>query len=277
MAVAFIAAGCSVERVTAVEGPPAGTEAGVPLSFDAATPPERDAGYPESPGDSASTEPACVMADAVCIASGSGCMVGTYYLYDNQFDCGGNTGYTCGPESAYGCSNPDHTVAFVVTSNQAASQTTVLAYSAMQRNFNNPPLSTFGSITSTFEETSPQVGSHDEAYSVWLDQQTVLVRVWVDSFNRTPSGTLVTQTTLGGRTYDVWSGKNGSQTQVTLVSTPTFSWGTVDLLQILKFAVAQGLVPSGATLGQIELGVEIASTGGQSATFAFNDVAILTH
>jgi hypothetical protein len=36
-------------------------------------------------------------------------------------------------------------------------------------------------------------------------------------------------------------------------------------------------VPAAATLGQVEFGVEIASTGGQSATFEFNDVAFLVH
>jgi hypothetical protein len=249
----------------------------VPSPSDAGGAPEGDAGVGESAGTDAPIEPTCVTADAVCRASNSGCSVGTYYLYDNQFDCGGSSGITCGPESAYGCTNPDGTAAFVVTSNQPAGNTAVLAYSAMQKNFNNPPLSSFGSIMATFEETSPQVGSHDEAFSVWLDQQTVLVMVWVDSFDRTPVGTVVTQTTLGGRVYDVWNGKNGTQTQVTFVSTPTFSTGTVDLLQVLEFAVAQGLVPAAATLGQVEFGVEIASTGGQSATFEFNDVAFLVH
>jgi hypothetical protein len=279
MAVSLLAASCGVERVTAVESPPAGTEAGSSPSFDAGSDAafaDGDAVLSESTDSGPPVEPSCTMAGAACTAAGSGCNVGMYYLYDNQFDCGGSTGNTCGPESAYGCINPDNTVAFVVTSNQAAGNTTVLAYSAMQRNFNNPPVSSFGSITATFEEACPRVGSHDESFSVWLDQQTVLVMVWVDAFNRTPLGTLVTQTTLGGRSYQVWSGNVGGQTQLTLVATRTFSWGTVDLLQILDFATAQGLVPAGATLGQIEFGVEIASTGGQSATFEFNDVSILT-
>jgi hypothetical protein len=154
----------------------------------------------------------------------------------------------------------------------------VLAYSALQRNFStNPPVSSFHGITGTFEETGPQTGSHEATFEIWLNQQAILVMVWVDRTSRTPDGTLVTQTAIGGRTYEVWSSSTGIPTKITLVATATFTTGTVDLLQILKYAVAQSLIPAAATLGQIEFGVEIASTGGQSATFELDGISILTN
>jgi hypothetical protein len=283
--IAAFVVSCGVERVTAVQGAPGAAEAGSPDSSvisDAATlsdspVTDREAAPNDSSDGELPLEPACARADAVCISSATTCTVGMYVLYDNQFNCGGTTGNTCGPESAYACSNPDGTVAFVVDSNQAAGNATVLTYSALQRNFDNQPVSSFHGITATFQETSPLTGSHEDTFEIWLDQQAILVMVWVDSYGRTPSGTLLTQTTLGGRTYEVRSTKTGTPTKITLASTTTFTSGTVDLLEILQFAITQNLVPATATLGQIELGVEIASTGGQDATFDFNGVSILTN
>jgi len=273
IAIGVLLGGCGVERVTAVEGADVGSEAGTP-SLDGGRPGE---GGPDgSSGDEAVAEPACTMANATCTSDDESCSVGNYDLYDNQWNCGANH---CGPESAYGCKNPDGTVAFTVTSNQVAGNTTVLAYSAMQDNFDKSPLLTsFQTITATFEETSPHVGIYEDTFDIWLNgvgtSQSIQVMVWVDTFGRTPPGSQTTQTTLGGRTYDVWSA--ASPMQVTLVSTEAFTSGTVDLLQILDYAIAQGLVPINPTLGQIDFGVEIASTGGQSATFQFDDISFVT-
>ena len=283
LAVGALAVSCGVERVTAVEGAPGAADAAAPESsvvFDAAAFSDAPIADREAVGDSADgelpAEPACAMADAVCISSATTCNVGMYVLYDNHFNCGGATGNTCGMESSYACKNPDETVAFVVDSNQAAGNATVLVYSALQRNFDNTPVSSLHGITATFEETSPPTGIHEDTFEVWLEQQTVLVMVWVDDYGRTPDGTLAMQTTLDGRAYDVWSTKGVTPSKVTFVAGTPFTSGTLDLLQILKFAASQSLIPAAATLGQLEFGVEIASTGGQDATFSFNRVALLT-
>src|SRR5579872_5034727 len=120
LVVGALALSCGVERVTAVEMAPAAAEAGGPESSvltDAAATSDSQATLSDSPvladhEDGADapdgeppSEPACAMADAVCVSSNTTCMVGMYVLYDNQFDCGGATGNTCGPESAYACSN----------------------------------------------------------------------------------------------------------------------------------------------------------------------------
>jgi hypothetical protein len=98
----------------------------------------------------------CAKASAACTCSNNGCNVGSYYLYDNQWNCGSGAPVKCGPESAYGCTNGGGTVSFVVTSNQPAGNTGVLSYPAMQDNFGNKPaLGSFKSITATFQETSP--------------------------------------------------------------------------------------------------------------------------
>ena len=59
---------------------------------------------------------ACTKAKAACTASNTGCNVSGYYFYDNQWNCGPQSGNHCGAESGYACVNADQSVAFVVTS-----------------------------------------------------------------------------------------------------------------------------------------------------------------
>ncbi len=62
---------------------------------------------------------------------------------------------------------------------------------------------------------------------------------------------------------------------IALVSTVTFSSGSVDPLEIFDWTISQGW-PSSSTLGQIDFGVEIVSTGGANATYQFSDFSIAT-
>jgi hypothetical protein len=282
------AGGCAVERTTAVELVGSG-EAGSTVaeaSIDART---ADASNDETAGPSSAEDasdagpvaPSCTMANATCISDNQACNVGGVYdLYDNQWNCGASTGNSCGPESAYGCVNADGTVSWVVTSDQAAGNTVVLSYPAMQENFGkNPLLSSFTTISSTFAETGPHVGIYEYAYDVWLNgvhaPGSTQVLVWVDNYHRVPAGSQVATTTLGAHTYDVWRTADGSS--IVLESRAPFTSGTVDLLEIVDWTITQGWLSSSSTLGQIEFGVEIASTGGASATYAFNAFSIFTN
>jgi hypothetical protein len=270
-------AACAIERVTAVEEGPGGNDASSVSPDAAADVRVADESSGSTEGD-APVPPACSSSNAVCKCDNNGCNVGGYYLLDNQFNCGADSGHQCGTESAYGCKNPDGTVAWVVTSNQPEGNTLVLTYPDMQLNFNAPypPLSSFHSITATFEETSQRVGSGEDTFDIWLDGQARQVMVLVDSWGQLvpPPGSQVGPTTLDGRTYQVWwSSTNPAQT--TLVSTETFTSGTVNLLHILNYAITNNFVPPNPTISQINFGVQIASTDGQDATFTFNDFSMV--
>jgi len=291
---ACVAGGCAVERTTAVELIGSLADAGADIGVGAGA---TDSEAPDAPIDAtASASPdgttsSCTMASDTCQATNGGCNVGSYYLYDNQYNCGADSGNDCGQESAYGCINgdsSDSSVSFVVTSNQPAGNTTVLSYSAMQENFitDHPLLTSFKSITSTFTETAPHVGSsegvYDIAYDIWLNEIAMAsdtqVLIWVDYSNRKPAGTpLVSSMPLGEHSYDVYSlPSTSSGATVVFYANPPFASGTVDLGVIFDWATAYSLIPQGATLWQIEFGVEIASTGGASATFEFDDFSITT-
>lgn len=217
------------------------------------------------------------MSNAVCEADNSGCNVGSYYLYDNQWNCGPGSGYTCGPESAYGCANADGTVSWVVTSNQPAGNTAVLTYPAMQDNFNSgPALTSFSSISATFEETSPHVGDYEVAWDCWFNGNANELMVWVDTYNQVPAGSNVaSNVSLGGHDYDIyWSAGSGTGGYLAFEAKTSFTSGTVDLLQLFNYAVAHGWLPSTAKVNQLSFGVEVCSTGGHDATWTVNNYSL---
>ncbi len=221
-----------------------------------------------SGGDDSGAGSACT--NPTCVVSNTGCTEGNYYLYDNQWNCGPTSGFKCGQETLHGCSYSS----WYVTSNQPAGNTAVLTFPSVQENFDsNPLVSSFHAITSTFAETSPHVGDYEVAYDIWLNKQANEVMIWVDNYNQTPAGKKVASSvSLGGRTYDVWW--SSSSGYIVFYANNTFTSGTVDILQIFNYAIQQTWLPSTSTLGQINLGVEVCSTGGKDATWYFNDFSI---
>ena len=220
------------------------------------------------------------MANASCTCSNSGCNVGSYYLYDNQWNCGSGSGNHCGPESAYGCANSDGTVDFVVTSNQPAGNTAVLTYPSMQDNFdNNPALSSFTTISATFDETSPHVGDYEVAWDCWFNNQANEFMVWVDNYNQTPGGSKVASNiSLDGRSWDVWwSPSSGTGGYVVFYANTTVTSGTVNLLALFQYGASHGWLPSTSTVGQLSFGIEVCSTNGQDATWTISNYSITTN
>jgi glycosyl hydrolase family 12 len=268
--------GCAVARFTAVEAiggeTPDGESSVVEASIDGAAdasgdvpdgPSNEEEGSDAGPVSSSCTDPAFVTASPFGIWNSGG-----YFLYNNMWD----TDAGPGPQTLYACSYHS----WYVVSDQPEGTGAVKTYPNVQMNFSELPLGSFHSVTSMFAETSPHVGIYEDAFDIWLNgvatASSSQIMIWVDNFNRIPPGSQVTTTRLGGRTYDVWKTSNNSL--IVLVSTVPFTSGTVDLLEIFNWAVAQGWLPSNTTLGQIDFGVEIVSTGGASATYLFDDFTI---
>ncbi len=275
----FAAGGCAVDRLTVVDlmdgavadaggtGPQASIDGAADASSDGmVTSSTGEDGSDGGPNSSPCTNPAFVTSSPSGIWSN-----GSYFVFNNMW----NTSAGLGPQTLYACSYHS----WYVVSDQTDDAGAVKTYPNAQMNFNNVPIASLQGVTSTFAETSPHVGIYDDAYDVWLNGVATAgsteVMIWVDNHNQVPNGSRVATMTLGGRTYDVWRTSDGSY--IALVSTVTFTSGTVDLLEIFNWTIAQGFLPSTATLGQIDFGVEIVSTGGANATYEFDDFSIVTH
>jgi hypothetical protein len=267
------------------DGSAPGADSGTPAD-DAATPPtdagmqatdggrQHDAG---TPPDDATTPPTdagtpvgmtCTSPMFMTSDPDGGWSDGGYYVHNNMW----NDSAGLGPETLYACSYHS----WYVVSNQTNSGGAVKTYPNVHRDYDNVPIRSFHTLTSTFAATSPHVGIYDVAYDIWTngvaDPGSTEFMIWTENFHQVPAGDHVTTVTLGGRAYDVW--KESDNHYIAFVPTAVVTSGSVDLLAIFNWTIAQGWLPANSTLGQVDFGVEIVSTGGAPATFQFTDFSI---
>src|SRR5580765_402429 len=137
-----------------------------------------------------------------------------------------------------------------------------------------PAISSFSAISSSFGHAGPHVGIYEFAYDIWLNgvaaSGSTEVMIWTDNYNQVPSGSIQETVTFDGRTYQVY--KSGSY--IAFVDTNNVTSGTVNLLAIFNHIIAKGWIPATSTLGAIDYGVELVSTGGMDATFVVNDFSL---
>jgi hypothetical protein len=152
----------------------------------------------------------------------------------------------------------------------------VKTYPNVHRDYSSVPIGSFDSITSSFAETSPHVGIYNIAYDIWINgiarPGCTEIMIWNENFNQVPGGRYVQDVSFGGRGYKVY--KTPSSGYIAFVATTNFASGTVNLLDIIKWAMAKGWLPSKSTLNQICFGFEIVSTDDADATFQVTTFSI---
>jgi hypothetical protein len=132
-------------------------------------------------------------------------------------------------------------------------------------------VSSISSATSSINYTFVSGATYDAAYDIWLDpspkkdgvnQQEIMI--W---FNRQgsiqPIGSSVGSANIGGRTWDVWRGGNGSNQVVSYVaSSPISSW-SFSVLDFINDTKNRGAITSSWYLTSIQAGFEpwIGGTG----------------
>lgn len=196
---------------------------------------------------------------------------GGYYVHNNMWNAA-NYPVT---ETLYACAYNNWYV--VATMNNDSGDGAVKTYPNVHEDFNDPAISSFQSITSTFAETSPHVGIYDVAYDIWINgvasPGSTEIMIWTENYKQVPSGSVQATQSFGGRSYKVW--KSGSY--IAFVPDTPFTSGSLDLLEIFNWVMTQGWMPASSTLGQIDFGVEIVSTDNAPATFTFTDFSITTN
>ena len=198
---------------------------------------------------------------------------GGYYIHNNMWN---SASYQCA-ETLYACSY--HNWYVVANMNNNNGDGAVKTYPNVHMDYNNVPISSFKTITSTFSETSPHVGIYDVAFSIWTNgvatNGSTEFMIWTENYNQVPAGSLATTATLGGVTYNVYKTSNNGY--IAFVPTVVFTSGTLDVLEILNWTISKGWLPANSTLGQLDFGVEIVSTNSTNATFKFTDFSITTN
>ncbi len=247
---------------------PTATPHGTPPA--AASSPSAAAAGPSSQAAATScTDPQFVTSDPT-----GGWSDGSYYLYNNMWNA---ANYSV-QQTMYACSYNNWYV--VATMNNDSGDGAVKTYPDVQANFNEPAISSFQSISSTFAQTSPNVGIYEDAYDIWIngvaDSSSTEVMIWTQNHGQTPAGSVVATASFGGQGYQVWQDGTGAGAYIAFVADTNVSSGTVNLLAFFDWIIAKGWIPSNSTLGQICYGAELVSTDGAPATFSFTNFSVTT-
>ena len=132
-------------------------------------------------------------------------------------------------------------------------------------------VSAISSATSSISYNYVSGATYDAAYDIWLDptprrdgNNAMEIMIW---FNRQgsiqPIGSVVGNTTIGGRTWQVWQGSNGSNNVISYVApSPITSW-SFSVLDFINDVKNRGAITSAWYLTSIQAGFEpwIGGTG----------------
>jgi hypothetical protein len=123
-------------------------------------------------------------------------------------------------------------------------------------------LSSLGSVTSSFNVSVPSSGAYETAYDIWANNSTYEVMLWMNKTGAVgPLGSYQTRISVGGSSWNVYSGSNGSNQVFSFLRTSNTSSATVDIKAILLWIKSKGWYGN-VTLSQVQFGFEITSSSG---------------
>jgi hypothetical protein len=187
-----------------------------------------------------------------------------YFLYNNMWNATYVGQYK---EYIYACSYHN----WCVVANMANSDFSGQKRSQpnIQKNFGTPvAINSLTSFSSTFEETSPHFPGC--IYQILYNANFIDVagnsniQIVVDNAGMGADGTPQATHTFGGHTYTprTFAALGGCM----FVTTANFSSGTIDLLEMFNYAIAQGWMPATTTIGQLGFGADLVSMNGRMTT-----------
>lgn len=151
----------------------------------------------------------------------------------------------------------------------------------------NYTVSSMPDITASFNTTSPNWGAYNTAFDIWYDNYAYEIMLWVNwqgdlgpiSYNYGCSGYPRTacpsayNVYVGGHTWNVYRGHNGSNVVYSFLRTSNTTSGTVNITEISKWLVNNSYFSSNTNLHSIQFGWEITSSSG-GADFRMNSYSV---
>ena len=154
----------------------------------------------------------------------------------------------------------------------------------------NRTISSLSSLTTTGAATTPSGGAWESTFDVWVGNNAHEIMLWLNytgtsagcgnvkpiSYNWTSAGCAIpvyTNVSVGGGTWNVYRGNNGSNMVYSFLRTSKTNSTAVDVLAILKYLKNLGWFGDLA-VGDVQYGFEITSSSGGmnfgSANFTVN-------
>jgi hypothetical protein len=157
-------------------------------------------------------------------------------------------------------------------------------------------LSSLAGCSSSFNATTPSGGAWESTYDIWDSNNANETMLWMNytgtatgggnvkpiSYTYDGSGNAVpafTNVTVGGHTWNVFRGNNGSNNVYSFLRTTKTNSGTVDVLAIQKWIESKGWFGN-ITQGNVQYGFEITScygTNGSGENFTCNSYSVTSH
>ena len=135
-------------------------------------------------------------------------------------------------------------------------------------------LSALSSVKSSYAVTVPGSGAFETAYDIWANGSGYEIMLWLNKTGAVgPIGSQVATATVGGSSWNVYSGSNGANPVYSFLRTSNSSSGSVDILAVLKWIEAKGWYGN-VTLSTVQFGWEITSTNGTGENFATTNFSV---
>jgi cellulose 1,4-beta-cellobiosidase len=134
-------------------------------------------------------------------------------------------------------------------------------------------------VTTSWATTQPGTGAYDVAYDIWFNTTPhaagqpdgTELMVWLNHNGPVqPFGSQAGTASIGGRSYNVWYGKQAWNTVSYTMTTPATSVTNLDIGQLTADAVSRGYIGKSWYLIDVEAGFELWQGGAGLATNSFS-------
>ena len=130
------------------------------------------------------------------------------------------------------------------------------------------------SATSSFNVSVPGSGAFETAYDIWANNNADEIMLWMNKTGAVgPLGSLRTTVSVGGYSWALYVGSNGSNQVFSFLDQGSTTSGTVDIRAVLQWLVSHGYFGNGP-LNEIQFGWEITSTNNTGENFVGNNFSI---
>ncbi|KUN76704.1 hypothetical protein AQJ66_34815 [Streptomyces bungoensis] len=127
----------------------------------------------------------------------------------------------------------------------------------------NKSITSLSSLTSGYNVSVPSSGAYNTSYDIWDTGYKYEIMLWVNKTGAVgPLGSSQGTVSLGGSTWTVYKGNNGSNDVFSFVRSSNSSSGTVNILPILKWIKDTKGWFGNVTIGDLQFGFEITSSSG---------------
>ena len=141
-------------------------------------------------------------------------------------------------------------------------------------------------ITASFNVSRPSSGSYNSAFDIWYNNYGYEVMLWMNwagamgpiSYNYGCNGypssacPVATNVNIGGHTWNLYEGTNGSATVYSFLRTSNTNAATVNITQISQWLASNGYFSSSTNIHEIQFGFEITSSS--NGNFTVNSYAL---